>query len=103
MSKHTQTQWETDGLTIKAAPGFFCDTRMTLATMGHHVPAPEREANARLISAAPELLEALKTLVADAASGTCCGLTEAESVAAYWSKRRADVFAAIAKATGEQP
>lgn len=65
-TSHTQTNWETDGLTIKAPPGFFCETRMTLATMGHHVPAPEREANARLMSSAPMLLEALKEIVAAA-------------------------------------
>lgn len=50
-----------------------------------------QEANARLIAAAPELLEALMLLLREEEAGTVCNLD------------RQTARAAISKATGEQP
>ena len=57
----------------------------------------EAKANARLIAAAPELLEALEWLIANVYSCACTMPTKEEREA--WDKAEA----AIAKAKGEQP
>ncbi|MEJ7932543.1 hypothetical protein WG922_21415 [Ramlibacter sp. AN1015] len=69
----------------------------------------ESKANKRLILAAPELLEALVGLLPQTFAGTH---TRAEEVAHWWREKELGngqakfvlaAFAAIAKATGEQP
>ncbi|MET3371982.1 hypothetical protein ABIC89_001023 [Variovorax boronicumulans] len=62
-----------------------------------HVPAAERDANARLVAAAPELLEALILLEAEMVlSGN------AESRDYGWKPAIEKTRAAILKATGEK-
>lgn len=58
---------------------------------------PETEANARLIAAAPELLEAISTMLG-AAEADC--LDDKSNV---WRSAMIGARAAIAKATGETP
>jgi len=57
-TKHTQGEWKTTGLDIRHK-----NTSLILATVYPHLHAnqsrEEAEANAKLIAAAPELLEAL--------------------------------------------
>ncbi len=57
--KHTPAPWKASGLEIRHA-----ERSLILAQVYKHLPAnqskEEAEANARLIAAAPELLEALK-------------------------------------------
>ena len=63
----------------------------------------EREANARLIAAAPELLEALREMVA----GDAEAIEEAEALGVPFPDDMLNTYrravAAIAKATGGQP
>jgi hypothetical protein len=87
MSKHTPGPWHTageQGVQIRSAK----DQIAKVWTMRGN----EWKANARLIAAAPELLEALKEIV-DAADGAGW-----EQLDPSFKKARA----AIAKATGEQ-
>lgn len=60
---HTPAPWKNIGREIRHA-----EKSMILATVYNHLPAnqqpAEAEANARLIAAAPELLEALKNAIA---------------------------------------
>ena len=97
MSKHTPGPWVVVGSRTKYVEARLVVSLMqevaacgpTLADEGY---GQQQEANARLIAAAPDLLEALKEL-AD------CG-------AEAWGEDRPCVKwarAAIAKATGEQP
>lgn len=71
--------------------------------------ASNNAANARLIAAAPELLELLKGVAAIAHSGGLAGMSESEALAAirkatlvHWDKTASDTQtrAAIAKAEG---
>ena len=83
MSKHTPGPWHTageQGVQIRSAK----DQIAKVWTMRGN----EWKANARLIAAAPELLEALQDMVSDHASLSAATLAFAR--------------AAIAKATGEQ-
>lgn len=66
----------------------------------YKVDSEEAEANARLIAAAPELLEALAAM--ETWSGFVTDLMP-ENLRATWEEDIADARAAIAKATGEQP
>ena len=59
MSKHTPGPWEMRGLTI-FEPG---KVALSIASITQH--EPNARANARLIAAAPDILEALKGLLAD--------------------------------------
>lgn len=60
-TKHTPGQWKATGLEIRHA-----NRSIILANVYEHLPAnqsrEEAEANAELIAAAPELLEALETI-----------------------------------------
>ena len=90
MSKHTPGPW------IVVSRGMFSPKVVDANSLGicHTTYAPTgAEANARLIAAAPDLLEALKEIV-DAADGAGW-----EQLDPSFKKARA----AIAKATGEQP
>ena len=100
MSKHTPGPWQTDqaehdapyqDIRIHAGKGSICSVWIDDAPL--HDYNAEQRANARLIAAAPELLEALRTAVDHLE-----GMPDQEDVAACVVKARA----AIAKATGEQ-
>ncbi len=93
MSKHTPGPWRVGSSSVGGPTITTTDKRSTIADIrtfgGVHCGGPqhpETDANARLIAAAPELLEALQDLVAEFG---VCGLTE---------KARA----AIARATGDE-
>ena len=95
MSKHTPGPWEV-AYQDKNGQSVVKGEHIEVATCWHHcVGSIEKEmhANARLIAAAPELLEALKEIV-DAADGAGW-----EQLDPSFKKARA----AIAKATGEHP
>ena len=87
-TKHTPGPWRTD-----AHNGFPLDIEDPGEYMiAKATPCAKAEANARLISAAPDLLDALQTVVANAPE-PYCAITRAVD---------AQCRAAIAKATGEQ-
>ena len=96
MSKHTPGPW------IVVSRGMFSPKVVDANGLGIcHTPyagAPPAEANAHLIAAAPDLLEALRS-IAD-----CC---DEEHAARDYASRQAEIRGiarvAIAKATGEQP
>jgi hypothetical protein len=104
MSKHTPGPW-----IFEPAPhGAFDICKdpnsmgryMVIATRGpHDVRAAEMHANARLIAAAPDLLQALLNLV-----GTMCAAdgSDMEADLDAIDAKVAAAIAAIAKATGEQ-
>lgn len=95
MSNHTPGPWEYSwgcfGLKVTACAG---NTIQTIASVQTFIPefSPEAESNARLISAAPDLLAALEEIVGY--SGGANTALEDE----YVMER---VYAAIAKARGE--
>lgn len=63
MSKHTHGPWKVDTLTVGRYKGVNVETLLgdRIASAGHSpFSLDEKQANARLIAAAPELLEALK-------------------------------------------
>src|SRR5690349_6978861 len=101
-SKHTPGPWTAERVLIKTSAynevGYVCHGSTVVAqtwTPGngapHHAQVEETLANARLIAAAPEMLEALKYV------STQCDMLEMND--APWMK---DVLAAIAKAEGKQ-
>ena len=101
MSKHTPGPWEANGYHIRQR---ITGTRRIaeVAYAGpHHTPPHEYpkscrlvdEANARLISAAPDLLEALEAIMGS-------DVFEWNGSAAFWLQDK--VKAAINKAKGEQ-
>ena len=104
MSKHTPGPWEWYGPNLLCGGERQSENILNSADDGrpygdhaalieHHWDGDVAKANARLIAAAPELLEALKEIV-DAADGAGW-----EQLDPSFKKARA----AIAKATGEQP
>ena len=94
-SKHTPGPWTIEGETLVIGRGLFV-CKMSTNTMA----ALERRANARLIAAAPELLEALKAVQQqcffDDDNGTI-GVSEDVVIPPDLFNR---ICAAIAKATG---
>ena len=91
MSKHTPGPWR-----YEYEPGY-CGELLAEAsgtTLAEFVTEPS-EANARLIAAAPELLEALKLMVEQFTKGSAPSTVKD-------SEARIKAHAAIAKATGEQ-
>jgi hypothetical protein len=102
MSKHTPGPWKfshrkgNDGMyrteVFSDVHGGIAVCGWTLKHCGNGVTATYREDNARLIAAAPDLLEALNALVA--AHGSILDLRESDELKL--------ARAAIAKATGEQ-
>lgn len=87
--KHTPGPWMVEGRTVYALndDGY---NRFSALVQDAHTPGDELEANAQLIAAAPELLEALEALTANYADVEQGG-----------SKNVDKARAAIAKATGE--
>ena len=102
MSKHTPGPWLRDGRTVYALQhgGWRKGEELLVNRFFTHIQRvpdctdEEAEANARLIAAAPELLEALKDLVRRYDPYAMTGPTEGERVLAQ-------AEAAIAKAEGE--
>lgn len=94
MSKHTQQEWQRDGATVYAlniegTNRFVAQVQGGWSTQGRNrTDVEEVEANARLIAAAPDLLEALRDALC---ALECCGKD-------YQAATKAR--AAIAKATG---
>jgi hypothetical protein len=103
MSEYTAQEWQRDGTTVYAlniegTNRFSAQVQGGWATDGRlRTDADELEANARLIAAAPELLEALRDLMPEFESRL--GDFESPEWHDCWNK----AVAAIAKATGEQP
>ena len=61
MTRHTQGEWRVNGLTRIEANNFGLVAQVVLSP--EYLSQEETKANARLIAAAPELLEALKYLL----------------------------------------
>lgn len=100
-AKHTPGPWATDeadhtepyqDITIRAGRRSIC--RVWIDDAPVHDYNNEQRVNARLIAAAPELLEALKRLTT-----AIDHATELHRFSTLWD----DARAAIAKATGDQP
>ena len=88
MSKHTQGQWKA----TEVANGFTVEGARYIADVHKWTDGPDSEAaaNARLIAAAPEMLEALRHILADFEE---CEEASPEAVR--------EAKAAIARATGQ--
>ena len=97
MSMHTPGPWfttrPTSYGTIYVEARLRGSTLQEVASVGPTETSDQQEANGRLIAAAPELLKALRELVALEADGKHAS----ESSIEPWERARA----AIAKATGE--
>lgn len=108
-AKHTPGPWEFDGNCVwaDAIQGYVADPQTEDILSGEYVPLSEAqeqwEANARLIAAAPELLEALQEAYGaptDLTNAKChVGITTVERC--HRCSRELKARAAIAKATGE--
>lgn len=101
MGKHTHTEWKWDGrdfvyaLNAEGSNRFFCGIQGGWSTQGRtRTDGDELIANARLIAAAPDLLEALNALLSRAKKE----IADPEDVGEVYQAERA-----IAKATGETP
>lgn len=94
MSKHTPGPWIYDEAASEIGAETDNGAMTTIATMTDWFPEyyQERYANARLIAAAPDLLEALQEIAAPA----CMAMNSADRVEAFRDIARA----AISKATG---
>lgn len=97
MNKHTPGDWYVTGemtryINVRIGGGLIQEVASCGPTEADGGYGPQQEANARLIAAAPDLLEALIEL--------------ADAGADAWGEDRPCVrwaYAAIARATGEQP
>jgi hypothetical protein len=99
MTKHTQGPWHITGnktkyIEARIRDGWLQEVASVGPTESDNGYGPQQEANARLIAAAPELLEALQEILAIDGHSS---LTREDS-----DKLDAKARAAIAKATGEQ-
>ena len=97
-AQHTEGPWQPAertalGQAIRSAAG----TELAIVLDAPDFPA---ERNASVFAASEQMLALLQSILRDAQCAALSGRTEAEGVAAYWPKRRAQVIAAIAKATG---
>ena len=103
MSKHTQGPWtvsnETDISGIENDPENGCVGPVDVAHVYLRTVQGRTEANARLIAAAPDLLEALEWCAETLAVFVADGSAAPESVI---GKNLTTARAAIAKATGEK-
>jgi hypothetical protein len=98
MSKHTPAPWIIRDVPWHATDIITEDLLYVCQVYGHKNKSGPMTANARLIAAAPELLQALLNLV-----GTMCAAdgSDMEADLDAIDARVADARAAIAKATGE--
>jgi hypothetical protein len=129
MSGHTPGPWrvtddaptiiQCDYRSIGSSGGALIASAMGNDSSGFYVSESESLANARLIAAAPELLEALKAVLPYVVSETlehcdgnkcreqwCIGCSGEDEATAAVDKARAasfNAYAAIAKATGATP
>ena len=94
MSKHTPGPWLSNPCGLSGDFGIYPDTEpeFKIATLGYSGDSSETQANARLIAAAPDLLQALKDVL---------GIVR--SVHEVPPTRATAAEAAIAKAEGNQP
>lgn len=103
MNKHTPGPWEAIGNLVRSPMAKENGSGVMLAECADRwflkVNSDEAKANARLMAAAPELLEALQTI--DKRFKACSKATILSSEA-YDAFYQSFVQAAIAKATGEQ-
>lgn len=91
-AQHTPGPWENDGGTIRSSCGVSVASVLNVAwPLGRKPENPE--ANARIIAAAPELLEALIELLEDANNYAADGIYHSPLT-------RSKARVAIAKATG---
>ena len=97
-SKHTQGPWRTNGCTVEVANAWALRIAGAVppSTLNGYAPKSldEAKANARLIAAAPEMLEALATLIG------CAETDGMDGKSNVWRSAMIDARAAIAKATG---
>lgn len=106
MSKHTQGPWKADGYSIRQSSTGTRHVAEIAYTGPHHTPPEEYpkscrlqdEANARLIAAAPDLLEVCERLANLDMTGTDDSLVRFIVLAHQNSAK-----SAIAKATNETP
>lgn len=100
--KHTPGPWETcywldDEFSVaQDSPAFTRVCVMSYVVKKGNAPNEEMDANARLIAAAPELLEALQSLIAVEPTASGCKAFELMVTGKDMDRARA----AIAKATG---
>lgn len=110
--KHTPGPWEVSELRERTTTGDWRDAsyieasagwansgmagKRTVAIVGHWKDRPNPQADARLIAAAPELLEALENLV-----GLCEAGDGSEEYHRHEPQEMKDARAAIKKARGE--
>lgn len=101
MNKHTAGPWKVEWATIQGGEGHTIHDSTNDPELGriasvyfHDDAEGETNANARLIAAAPSLLEALQMIVVLSGSDTA-------SVKARMDKASSIARAAIAKATGQ--
>ena len=103
--QHTPGPWEvgsTGIITAKSATTFICDTRKSAKRF--LPPNAEIDANARLIAAAPELLEALESIANNRLSVDVPNdEIDKHDYAQGWDELVKIARAAIAKAKGVQP
>lgn len=103
MNNHTPGDWYVTGemtryINVRIGGGLIQEVASCGPTEADGGYGPQQEANARLIAAAPDLLEALVLLEAEmVASGN------AHANDFGWKPAIEKTRAAIAKATGEQP
>ena len=97
MSKHTPGPWEIqehpNGIYKYISGPEHLEFAQVVWCMEDDERSPECEANARLIAAAPELLEAVEELLA---------CTEGQAIYNFMEPQKKKARAAIAKAKGEE-
>lgn len=100
MIKFTPGTWETADLETK----IICNGKTLADLYSHHIPIVESQANARLISAAPNMYVALKELISltyeedPVEAGCYCTETSEGPIICGWCKAKI----AIAKAEGKK-
>ncbi|MFG1304208.1 hypothetical protein V5F34_08715 [Xanthobacter autotrophicus] len=105
MTKHSPGPWvvrSEDRFSLVARCEVLTEGGLSIAGIWHHIPEDPAEANAHLISAAPDMLEALKECL-DAELARRQKLLPGAPATTYCEARIAKIRAAIAKAEGRAP